>query len=332
MCALSLAAITTVTVTVTVLENFLMLENDLLKKQWTHFLSPRYWLTWLILGFLRLCAVFPYSVLLFLGKTVGYLFMWCIPKRRKVTTINLALCFPDLNILQRKKMLHDCFKSAGIGLLEMGLAWWGSDTRLKKMVHVNGLKHLNAAKTHKTGVLVATCHFTSIELGIRLLSFCTPINVMYRPQDNELFEWMLQKRRSRYVREGITRKDIRGMLRALKQTDAIMCYTPDQDMGRDSSVFAPFFGILASTVVGTNYFIKKTGSVLLPGFYYRHEKEQRYSLNFLPVLDNFPSGDNMADATRINKIIEEAILLHPEQYMWQHRRFKTRPEGEVVIY
>lgn len=273
----------------------------------------------------------PYATILFLGKQLGRLFMLVVPSRKKIATINLKLCFPELSEIERNDILKKSFESTGIGLLEAGLAWWGSDKRLKKMLMVNGQANLEKTKNANKGILIITCHFTMIELGIRLSSLLATTNILYRPQKNVLFEWILQKRRSKYVKENITRGDVRGMLKTIKKKDALMAYTPDQDTSKDLSVFAPFFGVPASTITATSYFAEKTGCSVIPGFYYRHENEKKYSVNFLPPLEDFPTGNDIPDATRINKIIEVAIRKHPEQYMWTHRRFKTQANDSAIV-
>lgn len=303
--------------------------ETLLNHRWYDFLAPKYWATWLLLGFLRAAVFLPYPSILFLGKGLGFLFMILVPRRRKIANINLTLCFPDLSDNERKKLLKKSFQSAGIGFLEAGLAWWASDKRLKKMLLIKGEEHLVSAKALNKGVLCVTCHFTTIELGIRLASFVTKMNLMYRPQKNQLFEWVLQQNRKRYVSSSIERRDLRGMLKALKEKDSIMFYTPDQDTTKDLSIFAPFFKVPASTITATSFFAEKTGCSVPPAFYYRDEKKKRYILEYLPPLKNFPSNDLVVDATRINAIIENAIRKHPEQYMWTHRRFKTQLDGST---
>lgn len=303
-----------------------------LSKSWYHFLAPRYWLVWVAIGLLRLSAFLPYSVLLWLGKNSGRLVMRVWRERRTITAVNLKLCFPALSDSERQNLLQRSFESVGVGILETALAWWGSDKRMRKMARLANLENLVSAKANENGVLVVTAHFTHIEMSLRLLSFFTPVSVMYRPQNNKLFEWVLQKRRAQYVREGIHRDDIRGMLRAIRKNDSVVVYTPDQDLGYAGTVFAPFFGVTASTVIGGNYLAKKTGCAVLPGFCCRNEALSCYESYFLPPLENFPSGDDIADATRMNQIIEESILKAPEQYMWQHRRFKSRPDGEPAVY
>jgi KDO2-lipid IV(A) lauroyltransferase len=300
--------------------------------KWHEFLAPRFWPTWLLFVVLRLAVLLPYGGLLRVGRALGYIAMKVLKKRRKIAEINLRLCFPELTEDQRQKLLIENFAASGMGFLEMALAWWGSDKRLKKLCVAQGLENLDLAKQKDVGVLLVTGHFTSIELCIRLLSFYTPICVMYRPQNNKLFEWMLQRARRHYVVEGIERYDIRGMLRRLKNKD-VVCYTPDQDYGSDNnSVFAPLFGNLANTVTGTARFARHTGAIILPTFYWRNLNTKKYYIDFQPSLRNYPVTNEMENATRINQIIELAIRQHPEQYMWQHRRFKTASAGEEAPY
>tara|TARA_R110000868_G_scaffold380784_1_gene646843 strand:- start:16972 stop:17919 length:948 start_codon:yes stop_codon:yes gene_type:complete len=299
---------------------------------WYEFLAPKYWGTWLLLSLMRLFALLPYRVLIIIGSGLGWIFYRVVPKRRHIAAVNLKICLPELSDAEREHLLKRNFRSIGIAFMETALAWHASDKRLKKMVVVHGGEFVKLAKARHKGILAVTCHFSHIELGIRLMSMVSPLGVMYRPQNNLLFEWALQRARKKYVTKGIVRQDIRGMMTALKTPDLVTCYTPDQDVGREASVFATFFGFPASTVTGTSRFIKKADATVIPGFYYRDEKNKKYHLVFETILDDFPSDDDLADATRMNMIMEKAIRKAPEQYMWQHRRFKTRPDGEASVY
>lgn len=304
------------------------MDNEkILVKHWYHFLAPRFWPTWIIIGLLRISVFLPYSMMLFFGKRLGRLLMHLAHSRKNIAKVNLTLCFPELSAEERNRLLKKSFESIGIGFFETALAWWGSNKRLKKMVIIQGQDNLEKVKKDARGTLTPTCHFTSIELGIRFFTFITKANLMYRPQKNTLFEWILQKRRARYVNQSIHRRDIRKMLQALRDPEAVMCYTPDQDSSKHLSVFAPFFGIPASTITATSYFAKKIGCDVIPVFYYRDEKTKKYILDCHPTVNEFPTENDITDATRINKIIESAIRKYPEQYMWTHRRFKTQPDG-----
>ncbi len=256
-------------------------------------------------------------------------------KRRHITQTNIALVFPELDENARAQRVRHVFRSVGISLLETPLSWWGSDKRLAKLCHIEGLEHLTAALAESKGVILLSAHFTCLEIGGRLLSLHQPFAVMYKRHRNPLFEAAVKHGREQHFQSAIQRHDVRGLVRALKQNQACW-YAPDQDFGPKHSLFAPFMGITAATLEAPMRLAKMSGAKIVPFFPIRREDGNGYQLTILPALDNFPSGnqasDRLADATRINAIIEEQIRRAPEQYLWLHRRFKTRPEGEPGLY
>jgi KDO2-lipid IV(A) lauroyltransferase len=313
-------------------ENLLQNQPEtLLTKRWYHFLAPRFWGTWLILGLLRLLICLPYPLLLKVGRGLGHLIRIILKKRTHITAVNLKLCFPALSETEREALLQKNFASVGIGILEAALAWWASDARLRKMVTYHGFENLEALRKQNKGVLLVACHVTGIELGLRMLSFKTPISVLYLPQTNLLFEWVLLRARRRYIEKSIIQSDMYGLLRRLKQGH-VVCYTPDQDKGPNSSVFALFFGITAASVKATGKILSHSQASAISALYIRDEVHQKYNLTLSPPMENFPTGDDIQDATRMNKVVEDLIRQAPEQYLWQHRRFKTRPPEEPSLY
>jgi KDO2-lipid IV(A) lauroyltransferase len=308
-----------------------MSPEELIQKSWHHFLNPRFWGMWCVLGLLRLIICLPYPLLLKIGHGLGHLMKTLFKKRRYVTAINLKLCFPHLSEIERETLLNKNFTSVGLSILEAALAWWASDERLGKLVEFHGVDNLKTARAENKGVLLIAAHVTSIELGLRMLSFKAPISILYLPQTNLLFEWILLRARKHYIQKCIKQDDMYGLLRNLKQGH-IVCYTPDQDKGPNSSVFAPFFGIIAASVKTTGKLLTHTGATALSALYTRDELHQKYSLTISPVIENFPTGDEIKDAVLMNTLLEQIIRKAPEQYMWQHRRFKTRPPGAPSVY
>jgi KDO2-lipid IV(A) lauroyltransferase len=154
---------------------------------------------------------------------------------------------------------------------------------------------------------------------------------MYRQHENPLYEAMVKHSRERHLQMIISRKDMRGMVRALRE-GTVVWYATDQDFGRKNMVFAPFFGVQTATLVMTSKLAKLSGAPVVPFFSQRLEDDSGYQLTLLPALTDFPSGDEVADATRINAIIETQVRKAPDQYLWLHRRFKTRPPGEPGLY
>jgi KDO2-lipid IV(A) lauroyltransferase len=176
-----------------------------------------------------------------------------------------------------------------------------------------------------------SAHLTSMEMGGRLLSMFHPFHPLYRKHKNPVFELVMHRSRSNHTDKAIERGDMRGMMRSLKQNVAIW-YAPDQNYGSEQSIFVNFFGQPASTITATSRLAGIYGSPVVPFFQQRLPNNQGYKLTIYPALENFPTEDIAADTQRINNIIEAEIRKMPEQYLWSHRRFKTRPEGMESVY
>jgi KDO2-lipid IV(A) lauroyltransferase len=297
----------------------------------TRYLHPGYWLLWIGLGLMWLTARLPYRLQMALGSLLGWLVYHLIPARRRIAEINLEMCFPGKTDEERRQLLRRHFDSLGKGTIETAMAWWTPARRLQRLQHIEGLEHLETALQQGKGAILLSAHFTSLELGGRLLALHIPFHVMYREHRNPLFEAVMRSRREKNFDRAHERQDIRNIIGSLKAGMPVW-YAPDQDYGRKHSVFAPFFGVPAAMITATARFARISGAPVVPFFQQRLDDGSGYVLRVLPALENFPSGDDIADATRINKIIEEEILRQPEQYLWVHRRFKTRPEGEERPY
>ncbi|SDU17852.1 lipid A biosynthesis lauroyl acyltransferase [Halopseudomonas salegens] len=296
-------------------------------------LHPRYWLLWLGFGLLWLLIRLPYRWLLGLGHLLGLAMLAGMRERREVARINLALCFPELGEAEREKLLRANFISSGIGLLETAMAWFWPPQRLARLAHVSGLEHLQQAQTRGQGVVLISLHFTTLEIGAALLGQRVTFDGMYREHRNKAFDYIQRRGRERHSEEAlaIERDDVRGMLRSLRK-GRVTWYAPDQDYGPKVSVFAPLFGQQAATVTATSTFARLGKAVVIPFTQHRRADGSGYDVVVHPPLSDFPSDDPVADATRINQWVEQAVLAQPEQYMWVHRRFKTRPEGDARPY
>ena len=290
------------------------------------YLHPSYWLLWMGLGLMWLVAHLPYRLQMGLGSLLGSFMYRVLPERRVYATINLKLCFPEQTDEQRQVLLKKHFTALGQGMIETAIAWWTPASRLQKIHSVHGLEHLDAALEKGQGVILLGAHFTTLEIGVRLLALHRPYRAMYREHNNPLFDAIMRKRRESYLEYTHERKDVRGTVRSLKQ-NKVLWYAADQDYGRQHSVFAPFFGVPAALITATSRMSKLSGAAVVPFFQTRREDGSGYDLKLLPPLENFPSDDDVVDATAINHVIEEEIRLQPAQYLWVHRRFKTQPEG-----
>ena len=290
------------------------------------FLHPRYCPSWLGLGLMRLSVYLPVRLQMLSGRLIAWVITPLTASRRRVAQRNLALCFPELTEQQREDLLDENMRTMGMLLLETALSWWASDRSLAKRVRYEGLEHLEAGLAKGKGVILLTGHFTSMELGGRLIMLKKPCYVMFRELKNPLFNAVMVQART-YHSEGIVlQEDPRAMVRALRK-NKIVWYAPDQDYGRKLSIFTKFFGNTAATVPATARIAKMSGAAVVP-FVPRREQDGTYTLTLSPALEDFPTGDDVADAQRINDLIEKEVRQSPEQYYWVHRRFKTQPEGK----
>lgn len=181
------------------------------------------------------------------------------------------------------------------------------------------------------GVILLTGHFTTLELGARFITLLQPFpHAMYRPHKNPLYEAIQRRQREARSRmPPLPHEDLRGLLRAFRRGNAVW-YAPDQNHGLRNSVFVPFFGVPACTLTATPAGDPEwRGGGTLSCAACRMQPVMNWSL---PALEQFPSDDPVADATRINALLEQHIRQAPEQYLWVHRRFKTRPPDQISPY
>lgn len=290
------------------------------------YLHPRFWSSWMGLLFMRLSIYLPVGLQLGAGRVLSFVMTPFMGARKRIAKRNLELCFPDLSAEQRQQLLDDNFRTMGMMLIETALSWWASDASLEKRVQYKGLENLDAALKKGKGVILLTGHFTSMELGGRLIMLKQPCYVMFRHLKNKLFNAVMMNARTHHSEGIVLRDDPRVMVRALRK-NKVVWYAPDQDFGRKTSVFARFFGVTAATIPATARIVKMSGAAVIP-FVPIREKDGSYTLTLGQAISDFPSGDDTEDAQCINDLLEQEIRKHPEQYLWIHRRFKTQPDGE----
>lgn len=296
------------------------------------FLTPRYWPTWAGLGLLRLSVLLPFPVMLWSGRQLGKLLYTLIGSRRHVALTNLRLCFPAMSERERQELVRESFISAAISLFEGVLSWWGRDSRLKRLYRIEGLEHLESARQAGNGVILLGGHYTTLEISGRFLAYHVEgLQPIYKPAKNPLFESVMANARKRLFDDLVASRDMRRIVRNLKQ-NKVMWYAPDQDFGRKQSVFAPFFGVPTATLTTTARLARLSGAPVVPYYSERLPGKEGYRIKLLPALEGFPSGDDLVDATRTNQVLERQIERMPEQYLWLHKRFKTRPKGEKGVY
>lgn len=276
-------------------------------------------------------ARLPQSVLLGLGRAMSWLLGPVMRKRSRYARTNIALCFPELDDARRKQLLSDNLRATVTGALELIRAWYAPSPTLADLAEIEGIEHLRAATAAGRGVLLFGGHFTSSELCARLLQevAAQPVHVVVRRNNHRCLEAMFERaRRSRFAGT-IAKKDVRGLLRVLSN-GGVVAYSADQNFTYQNA-FVPFFGIPAATLAATPELARRGKAVVLP-FWFHRDRDGRYHLRIEPQWHGWPSGDPAADAARYMAELEKVVRQHPEQYLWVHRRFKTRPPGEADVY
>ncbi|NWB92096.1 lipid A biosynthesis lauroyl acyltransferase [Pseudomonas agarici] len=297
------------------------------------FFHPRYWLLWLGLGLLWLIVQLPYGALLCSGRMLGALMYRVAGERRRIAARNLELCFVEKSAAERTRLLKENFASTGIAFFEMAMSWWWAKPRLARLSHIEGLEHLKQAQLEGKGVILMALHFTTLEIGAALLGQQHTIDGMYRQHKSAVFDFIQRRGRERHNLDSLAveRDDVRGMLKLLRAGRAIW-YAPDQDYGIKQSIFVPLFGIQAATVTATSKFARLGKALVVPFTQERLADGSGYRLVVHPPLKDFPAESEEADCLRINRWIEASLRECPEQYLWAHRRFKSRPPGEPRLY
>ena len=273
----------------------------------------------------------PLPVLAPIGQGVGMLIYYLVPKRRHIARTNLKLCFPDLSEAERKRLVRRHFRCFGRAILESGIAWWSTPRRLRRVVRLEGTEHIDRVKGQ--GVLGLAPHFVGLELvGQRLTMEYRGASV-YARQKDRVFNAFLKRKRERFpgTRLFSRQEGIKPILRALRDGQAVMLY-PDMDLGPRASVFVPFFGVPAATVTAMSRLCGLSGARVVPVVVRQLPAGRGYVARIYPAWENYPSGSAEANARRMNAFIEERVREMPEQYLWTHRRFKTRPPGEPTHY
>jgi len=292
-------------------------------------LSPRTWPGWIGVAAGWLSAQLPWPLQRALGSALGALLYLALPSRRRAAARNLELCFPELDAHARALLLKAHFRALGVGVFEFARAWWGSIAPLRRTVRIDGLEHLAALAASGRGALLISGHFMNLEICGRLLCDHYPLAGIYREHSAAAMEWAVKRGRLRYATAMFRQEELRPALRHLKH-GGFLWYAPDQDMRGKDTVFAPFFGIAASTITATHQLARVSGCAVLPFFH--HREGDRYVLRIGAPLESFPSKDATADSARVNAQIEAMVREAPEQYLWIHRRFKRRPKGAPPIY
>ena len=256
---------------------------------------------------------------------------------RQVGMRNLAMVLPEKSVSERKRILRGEFTSLGRQLAELCQFPRYTPKNVDQVVVYDGLENYERAYARGKGVLFLTAHFGGWELSAFAHSLHGHwVNIVMRPMDNQYLDRMLQSYRTMHGNKVVPKDDfVRGLLAAMKAGETVGILM-DTNMTPPQGVFVDFFGIKACTASGLARIALRTDAAVVPGFTIWDESLGKYRLRFDPSLELIRTGDLEADIVAntqmFTKVIEDYVRKYPEQWLWVHRRWKTRPEGELGLY
>lgn len=287
------------------------------------------WPERIALSLLRAIARLPYPVVRRIGELAGE-FAWLLARpRRRIALINLALCFPDWTEERRRRVARAHFRCFMRSFFERFILWFEPVERLCALVEIRGIEHF--APWRGRPVILLAPHFVGIDAGGMRFQVDTPGASMFANQKSRVLTEAMTRGRTRFGHSRILLRNdgLRPALRLIR--DGVPFYfLPDMDLGARDAVFVPFFGVPAATVTSVARLARATGAVVVP--LVTRMTDAGYVAEFHPAWTDFPGDDLVAATRRMNAFIEARVLEMPEQYLWTHKRFKTRPPGEPGLY
>ncbi|WED26838.1 LpxL/LpxP family Kdo(2)-lipid IV(A) lauroyl/palmitoleoyl acyltransferase [Vibrio sp. DW001] len=294
-------------------------------------LHPKYWLVWLGFGFLALFVnILPYKLLYFVGRKIGQVSMKIGKSRVKVARRNLELAFPERTAQENQDFVEENFKNTGLALIETAITWFWPTWRFKRLLNGGDYSEITKFESEKKGILFCCAHALNLEITGRALAVLGIGGFgVYRPHNNPVYNFIQYRGRAHNGNRLIDRKDVKGMIRALRNGDRIF-YLPDHDYGRKKSVFVPFFAVDdACTTTGTSILVYTSHCAIVTVSGFRNQN-LKYDIQVDPSFHlDYPQRDEKAAAAFMNKHIENIILKAPEQWMWLHKRFKTMEDESI---
>lgn len=289
--------------------------------------------TRILLALLWLCHWLPLGVQAALGRATGRLLYRTVPERRRIALRNIALCFPEQSAAQHHALVRNHFGWLGRSLLERGLLWFASPARLRRLIHIEG--DVGLAERSDRPVMWLVPHFMALDVaGASVLLFQKRRGIsIYQQQSDPVMDAAVRHGRLRLGNAEIfpRRDSAKALVRAIRRGDAFF-NLPDMDFGERNAAFVPFFGVSAATLLAPSRLARSLNMVVQPVVAEALPGGAGYRVRFLPPWPDFPTADAVADAAAMNRWIEAEIRRLPAQYLWVHKRFKTRPAGAPSLY
>ncbi|TMH33410.1 MAG: lipid A biosynthesis acyltransferase [Betaproteobacteria bacterium] len=275
----------------------------------------------------------PLPALAGLGRGLGRLLHALATSRRKIALRNLELCFPQMPLAQREALVRDHFQWLGRSILERSLLFYASTERLKRLIRVEG--DVRLAEHSERPVMWLVPHFMGLDVAGAATQLFQKQQVasIYQEQSDAVMDAAIRRGRLRYNQGDVfPRSDsAKPLIRAIRRGWAFF-NLPDMDFGERDAAFVPFFGVPCATLLAPSRMARALNMVVQPVVAEMLPGGEGYRVRFLQAWTHFPSDDALADTAAMNRWIEEEIRRNPAQYLWVHKRFKTRPAGEPSLY
>jgi Kdo2-lipid IVA lauroyltransferase/acyltransferase len=286
-------------------------------------------LTRFLIHICRLLSYLPRPFVNGLGKVGGFIAWHLAKSRRKIALRNLDLCFPSWGKEKKVALAKAHFDAFSRSFFDRFVLWYHSEQAVKDFVRIEGWEHFKAFEGQP--VILLAPHFLGMDAGGTRFQVESNVASMYAAQKNPVFDEVMTKGRSRFnqVTMLLRTDGIRPALRLIKQGTPFY-FLPDMDLGEKDAVFVPFFGVPAATVTSVARLAAATKAVVIPII--TTLTKDGYVARFYPAWKDYPGDDIEAATLKMNQFIEQEVLKCPEQYLWTHKRFKTRPPGEPSLY
>lgn len=296
------------------------------------FLAPKYWGTWLTVLLGVPFSLLPHKVRYWLASRVAKI----IAKKRRGTAlniwVNLALCFPEKSEQEREAILLETLTTAGVFLSGFARLTLRSKAWLNQQCEIRGLEHITNHTQHGKNVILLVPHSWAIDIpAILLASKGMPVSAMAKKQKNEVLDWLMHRQRVQYGGRVYERSGgVKPFIKSVRD-GYLGYYLPDQDHGREHSIFVDFCAATKATLPGLGKLAKVSRAAIVPVFAMIDAKTGRYIVDIHPAFDPYPTESEAQDARMMNAFIEQRVGEYPEQYMWILRLLRTQPE-EINYY
>ncbi|MDN3632418.1 lauroyl-Kdo(2)-lipid IV(A) myristoyltransferase [Vibrio lentus] len=296
------------------------------------FLAPKYWGTWIAVLLSSLVCFLPNSIRLALAKFMAKQAVKIKNKANRRARVNLEMCFPEQSVEQREETLYQSYVTSISFLMGFASLTLKSKTWLENNTSINGLSNLTDITDSGENVILLVPHTWAIDIpAVLLASRDLPVSAMAKAQKNKLSDWLMHRQRVQYGGRVYDRSGgIKPFIKSVRD-GYLGYYLPDEDLGREHSVFVDFFATQKATISGLGRLSKLSKAKIVPLFAQYDSNTGQYTLDFYPALP-FPTGSEEEDARMMNQCIEDYVSKKPEQYMWILRLLKTRPDSNINPY